>query len=234
MHTSARLAAEDFKYWQWRENERRSLAFAEFCANYHELDRIGVVSSKLEDGVLNLGRTLLALTTAFYDRHRARGGDFFDYPQHFAFVGADSVSQYPEDADPWGPWRWLDVWPDFKWISAAPTASEMLGAVFEHQMNRIFWPDNLLPTVDEKRLPDYAYRMLQTRLKTVYHYSPNGLLHQAIPRIEVGGSPALETLREESIDRLPEVVTQTKDRAVSEVDSLQIVPVAEFIAAMQS
>ena len=60
--------------------------FETFCPDYHELDRTGVISPHLEDGILHAGYALLALTTAFYDIWRARTDDFFIYPQHFAIL----------------------------------------------------------------------------------------------------------------------------------------------------
>ena len=91
MHTSTRLTAADFQFWQETGAGNQPISFAAFCPNYHELDRVGVVSLRLEDGVCQTGRTLLALTTAFYDRQRAKRRDFFDYPQHFAFVGVTAA-----------------------------------------------------------------------------------------------------------------------------------------------
>src|SRR5690606_9756161 len=113
-----------------------------------ELDRVGVVSLCLEDGVIHTGRALLALTTAFYDCHRARGGELFDYPQHFAFVGADETGirtrtgSVPDAPSLWDAWSWLDVWPAHKWVATPPTATALLGRVSDYQINRLFWPQD--------------------------------------------------------------------------------------------
>ncbi len=37
--------------------------------------------------------------TAFYDCMRLRGREFFDYPQHFAFVGDDTNATHPLPAE---------------------------------------------------------------------------------------------------------------------------------------
>ncbi|MBV7338239.1 hypothetical protein KFU94_60445 [Chloroflexi bacterium TSY] len=234
MHTSTRLEANDFAYWRVTQKDRSPLSFGEFCTDYHQLDRIGVVSPALEDGVFHVGRALLALTTAFYDSHRSRGGEFFDYPQHFAFVGANDVDTYTQSSQLWGAWGWLDVWPANKWITATPNATSMLKCVFDYQINRLFWPQNLWPAPGEELLPDYAYQMLDTRLKAIYSYSPTAHLDATVPTLEVYGSPAVETLLQESIERLPESVIQNRHCALSEAERLQQVPVAEFIAKMQS
>ena len=85
MHTSQTLRSSHFEYRCTEASGR--VAFSSFCADYHEQDRVGVVSPHLEDGVLHTGYALLALTTAFYDVQRAGGSDFFIYPQHFAIIG---------------------------------------------------------------------------------------------------------------------------------------------------
>ena len=91
MHTSTLLKSSDFQYWRLTDDRRISADFGTFCPDYHELDRVGVISPCFEDGILYTGDALLALTTAFYDVLRSQGTDFFDYPQHFAFIGTPEV-----------------------------------------------------------------------------------------------------------------------------------------------
>lgn len=237
MHTSTRLTASDFQFWQVSGAGNRPIAFAEFCPNYHELDRVGVVSLHLEDGVRQTGRALLALTTAFYDSHRTRGGDFFDYPQHFAFVGATTsgiqsgASHLPPTTPHlWDAWSWLDVWPANKWITAQPTAAAMLQQVFDFQINRLFWPRPLQPQIGEALLSDYAYKMLRTRLRSVYLYEPFDTLRDATVGMSVCTSPVGESLLHESLAKLPSSST----RSVCAVDSLHAMAVDHFIVQMQA
>ena len=75
MHTSETLRSPHFRYWRMDAGGRARAGFNSFCADYHEQDRVGVVSPRLEDGVLGAGYALLALTTAFYDAQRARAAD---------------------------------------------------------------------------------------------------------------------------------------------------------------
>ena len=60
--------------------------------------------------------------------------DFFDYPQHFAFIGASEgvvhthrTEKLPMDRIGTG-WGNLDVWPDSKWI---PTPSKRRSGILE-------------------------------------------------------------------------------------------------------
>ncbi len=237
MHTSTRLAATDFQYWRRTHEGAVQLSFADFCPNYHELDRVGVVSPCVEDGVLFTGRTLLALTTAFYDCHRARSSDFFDYPQHFAFVNAlgegvqtDSHRSAPDTAETWEAWSWLDVWPDNKWITAPSTATGLLQRVFDFQINRLFWPRGLVPTAGEQALPAYTYRMLRTHLKSVYQYTTGTSAQEESATIELRVSPAANELWQESIARLPFPPPQS---AHSAVERFQPLTIDDFLAAMR-
>ena len=236
MHTSTRLTAADFQFWQETGAGNQPISFAAFCPNYHELDRVGVVSLRLEDGVCQTGRTLLALTTAFYDRQRAKRRDFFDYPQHFAFVGVTAAgiqcgtTHLPHNTPQlWDAWSWLDVWPANKWITAQPTASAMLQQVFDFQINRLFWPHALQPQMGEAPLADYVYKMLRTRLCSVYLYAPSDTLNVATRGVSVRTSPVGESLLHESLAKLPNHTTH----AICAVDRLQAVSVDHFIAQMQ-
>jgi len=238
MHTSNRLTATDFQYWQLTPSGAVQRSFADFCPNYHELDRVGVVSPCLEDGVLYIGRTLLALTTAFYDCHRTRTADFFDYPQHFAFVGGSgqgvqtqSTMIAPNTPELWDAWSWLDVWPDNKWITAPASATGLLQRVFDFQINRLFWPRHLFPAPGEQALPAYIYQMLRTRLKSIYYYTTATPNQAQFPTVEVRVSSAANELWQESITRLPRVLPlQPSDSAV---EQFQPVNIDDFLNAMK-
>ena len=167
MHTSQALRSSHFEYRCTEASGR--VAFSSFCADYHEQDRVGVVSPHLEDGILHTGYALLALTTAFYDVQRAGGGDFFIYPQHFAIIGqapptasrpraetgrADQVGIATgagrldltlDEAGIGGAWAWLDVWPASNWLTAPAAPTAMLKKVFDFHINRLFWPQDFTP-----------------------------------------------------------------------------------------
>ncbi len=234
MHTSTRLCAADFQFWDQNSIPVQPIDFSAFCPDYHKLDRVGVVSPCLEDGVYQTSYALLALTTAFYDSLHAGGDDFFDYPQHFAFIGAQGAEVYTDSGllpldtpELWHAWSWLDVWPDNKWVTALPTAAGMLQRVFDYQINRLFWPHGLRPQKNEAALPDYAWKMLKTHLKAVYYYEDGG--QQAGADVEIRVTPATDALVQESLARLPLPLTRTPPTR----QCYAAVAVAEFLAAMQ-
>ena len=212
MHTSTLLKASDFQYWRLAEDERISVDFEGFCPGYHELDRVGVISPCLEDGILYTGDVLLALTTAFYDVLRSRTTDFFDYPQHFAFIGASEDSVYtrgerlPMDRVGTG-WGNLDVWPNSKWIATPRSLTGMLKKTFDFQINRLFWPQDFKQGSDESPLPAYARKMLGTRLKAVYYYNT------PTPNVEICASQKVADLVQRSLAEFPNAESEIQGRA---------------------
>ena len=219
MHTSQALRSSHFQYRRIHADGCQPVPFSSFCASYHEQDRVGVVSSRLEDGVLHTSYALLALTTAFYDRQRARGGEFFIYPQHLAIIGADrngvatgagDLDLAPEEDGVGAAWSWLDVWPAANWLTAPAAPDAMLRKAFDHHVNRLFWPQDLLPEPGSRNrtggLPDYARRILQSRLKSVYYYNTEA------PTLEIhAAQPAVDILAA-SVERLPPAVRRTLHR----------------------
>ena len=234
MHTSKLLRSSDFQYWQLTENKRISVDFNRFCPDYHELDRVGVISPCIEDGILYTGEVLLALTTAFYDVLRSRETDFFDYPQHFAFIGAseDTVharhERLPMDRIGAG-WGNLDVWPDSKWIPTPGSAAGMLKKIHDFQINRLFLPHGFKPGSDEFLLPAYACKMLETRLKAVYYYNT------PTPNVEIRASQQVADLIQRSIAEFPRIESEIEHSAQSEFASIgryQHVGVDDFLEDM--
>ena len=88
MHTSSILKAEDFEFWGYSDEGPVQMECPRLCPGYAETDRVAIVSPWFEDGVVNVPLAILSMATAFYDVQRARGTEFFDYPRHFALVGA--------------------------------------------------------------------------------------------------------------------------------------------------
>ncbi|NKB66624.1 MAG: hypothetical protein GKR89_06150 [Candidatus Latescibacteria bacterium] len=207
MHTSSRLSVGDFTYRQQRQGGWDPVDFADFCPGYQQGERVGVVNQRLEDGVLQAGCALLALTTAFYDALRRQPGPFFNYPQHFAFLptGPEGfcTRQGPRPLQMnqvGGPWSNLDVWPESQWVECAAGPVAMLGRVGAFQITRLFWPACWRPGGNEEPLPSYWARLLRARLQGVYYYgSPT-------PSVEIiAGPPAVELVTG-SAQRLPEPV----------------------------
>lgn len=240
MHTSTRLNSTDFQYWQNEAGVQKKATFDDCFPNYHVYDRVGVVSPCLEDGVIHTGHALLALTTAFYDFHRSQSADFFTYPQHFVFVGQDDEGiqtregpASPELETVWHAWSWLDVWPSSKWIVGHLTASAMLKNVLDYQITRLFWPKELKPDSNDAKLPAYALKLLKSDLHSVYLYSSSrNELEVSGNWIGISGETAVETLIQESINKLPIKISQSYKQPASQTQWFQAVAVNQFLASM--
>ena len=240
MHTSLLLRSSHFQFRRIDTGAPTHVAFSAFCADYHEQDRVGVVSPHLEDGVLHTGYALLALTTAFFDAQRARGGDFFVYPQHFAIIGADQggvatragrLDLTLDDAGFGGAWAWLDVWPDSNWITSPGTPLAMLRKVFAFQINRLFWPHDFVSDDEApaRLLPAYARRILESRLKSVYYYNT------PTPTVEISAAQPAAKIVQQSIERLPAAVQGALcQNAHPQPEQYRQVSVAEFLYDMES
>jgi hypothetical protein len=242
MHTSTHLRAGHFHFLRHTAGGAQALDFAGFCPDYHELDRVGVVSLHLEDGICHTSYAILALTTAFYDQLRARGGDFFDYPQHFAFVGAEDGGVHSgngllalQTPKLWDGWSWLDVWPEAKCVPTPSTASGMLRRAFDYQINRLFWPRALQPGVQETQLPAYAWKMLKTRVKAVYLYGESGQAEvgQRDDQVEIRAAAPIEEVVQESLARLPAAANLPNAQPPFPPQCYEMVAVNDFLTAMQ-
>ena len=228
MHTSSRLSAGDFTYRQQQASGWVEAGFDDFCPNYEQGERVGVVNQRLEDGVLQVGCALLAMTTAFYDELRRQPGPFFNYPQHFAFLAAGADGFYTrqgpkalQQADLGGPWGNLDVWPESQWIECGDRVADMLGRVGAFQITRLFWPAAWRPDGDEKPLPSYWAKLLRARLKGVYYYGG------AEPTVEIAAGPPVVELVTGSAARLPAPAAPPVG-----VEGHQVVEVDVFMADM--
>jgi hypothetical protein len=240
MHTSKLLSSSDFQFRRLDREGAVGIDFDKFCPDYHELDRTGVVSPCLEDGVFDAGYAILAMTTAFYDVLRSRMDDFFEYPQHLAFLdmndeGVNALrGRLRIDRGTIGkPWGNLDVWPESNWIATTGTVSGMLHKVYDLHINRLFWPEDFVPGPDEAILPAYVRRkMLKTRLTAVTYYSTSA------PNVEVLVTQPVEDVVQASVDRLPEgegrfrEVIEPSDGDCLYVERYRQVGVDEFLEAM--
>lgn len=209
MHTTERVTQSDFVYRRRQDSKSRVLSFTEAYPDYHPQDRVGLVSPRLEDGVFGLAGAVLGLATGFYDCLRSKGGEFFNYPQHHAFIGGrngrvhtrngDRDLTIPELGSAWG---WLDVWPETNWHLCPATPTGMLEAAFRLQVNRLFWPVSFMPGNVDEPLSHYAYRLLRGRLKSVWYYDcENG-------NLEVRASGSAADVIRESLERLPRESTE--------------------------
>lgn len=200
MHSSTILNLDDVHLTDVRTH--RPCTFDTLCPNYTPRDRVAIVCDASAHGPLHAGRTVLALTAAFYAPLRAQGTSFFDYPQHFALItGVEDQTPLPETVTRC--WTHLDVWPASQWIALSSDRAEVFDTLCSLQINRLFWPADRSLSPPSQPLPTHIYKLLNTRLTQVLTYGPseaqadvevalnggaNELWEQALARCHASGS----------------------------------------------
>ena len=118
MHTARELSSPAFSI----RVEGRAGVLDDVFPDFAERDRLGVVV-RHPCGAIGASTLILAAVTAFYDAQRAKGEDFFIYPDYFLFhVGARL-----------GDHGMLDVWPAHKEVVVPDEPEELLRAINDPQ-----------------------------------------------------------------------------------------------------
>lgn len=138
----------------------RRARLIDLFAGFDEHDRLGVIIDR-PGGGLGASALITAAITAFYDTQRARGPDFFIYPDYFLFhVGK-----------PFGDHSRLDIWPAHKDVLVPASAQEVLRAVNDRAITR------LLVAEGEPRNAELGTEELasaRARITSCLAYSPSG------------------------------------------------------------
>jgi len=229
MHTSEILAAGDFAYAVGETSARFDAVFPA----YHPQDRVGIVAPVYEDGLAHCAASVLALTTRFYDHQRVTARDFFTYPQHFCVLAWDDqgvktrASRIHVERDAVGePWCKLDVWPGNRWIAAGDRPGDLLKAVFDNQINRVFWPAGVWPSADDGAiLPAFARDILASDLKQVVLYGSDR------PDITVTAGEAPAKLVATAKSHAPVAIPDDASPR-GRCESFQNIAITDFLAAM--
>ena len=159
-------------------------------------------------------------------------------------TGAGCLDLTLDEAGIGGAWAWLDVWPKSNWFTAPATPTAMLKKVFDLHINRLFWPQDFTPNRPAERetesgertqssLPDYARRILRTRLKSVYYYNTSA------PTVEICADRPAVDIVQASIERLPAAVQRTLDHDANPDrplghESYRQVDVEDFLEDMEA
>jgi hypothetical protein len=156
----------------------------ELFEGFDELDRLGVVLTR-PCGAVGASALITATITAFYDIQRARGPDFFVYPDYYLFhVGR-----------PLGDHGRLDVWPRHKEVVVPPGADRVLEAVNDRAVTRLVVEDG---AAGEPPADPGALASARARIQTCLAYSPSGRVEDADVRI--AGNPVTEGYVEAILD----------------------------------
>ena len=170
MHSARELTTASFIV----ELDGQHVTIPELFPGFDERDRLGIVVHH-PGGALGASVMILAMITAFYDIQRARGSDFFIYPDYFVFhVGQQH-----------GNHSMLDIWPDHKEVVIANEPEAVLRAINDRAITRLLVPDGRPgnPSFDRATL---ASGWLQSALA----YAPGGRAQDA--DVTVAGNTVTE------------------------------------------
>ena len=155
MHSSKELSSAMFAH----EVDGRAATLADIFPGFDGRDRLGIVV-RSPGGALGASALILAAITAFYDLERARGDEFFRYPDYFLFhVGP-----------PVGPYAMLDIWPDHKEVPVpAGDPEALLRAINDRAVTRLLVEDGPPGTPAFERAT-----LASVGLRSALAYAPDG------------------------------------------------------------
>jgi hypothetical protein len=180
MHSSRELRSTSFEV----RVDGRPAGIGDLFEGFGEQDRLGVVMSR-PCGAVGASALIAATITAFYDFHRARGDDFFVYPDYFLFhVGR-----------PLGDHARLDVWPRRKEVVVGEGPQAILEAVDDRGVTRLVVEDG---EPAEGGLEDEVVASARGRIRTCLAYSPAGRVED--PDVEIAGNSVTEGYVEAILD----------------------------------
>jgi hypothetical protein len=165
VHSARELKSSSFAI----EVAGRRAALEELLEGFGEHDRLGLVMRR-PCGAVGASALISATVTAFYDVQRARGPDFFIYPDYYLFhVGR-----------PLGDHARLDVWPRRKEVVVGDQPQEILEAIDDRAITRLLVEDGppSAPVLERETLAS-----ARARIATCLAYSPRGRVKDADVRI---------------------------------------------------
>ncbi len=125
MHSSS-IRGTDFRI-TWRGE---AIRHADFFLSFRDTDRVGVIIPHRLEG-LGAITLIMSYVTAFYDRYRERGSEFYAYPDFFTFQREAPCADY----------CMLDIWPYHKNIQVPDDAQQTAEAVTGRGVNVLLVPD---------------------------------------------------------------------------------------------
>jgi hypothetical protein len=165
MHSSRELRSSSFEITV----AGREVRLVELFDGFSEHDRLGVVLRRPCGGV-GASALITATITAFYDLHRARGPDFFVYPDYFLFhVGR-----------PLGDHARLDIWPSRKEVVVPGDSEQLLEAINDRAITRLVVEEG---EPGEQTFEPEAVASARARIATCLVYSASGRVRDADVRI---------------------------------------------------
>lgn len=149
-----------------------------FFGDLRATDRVGLLAPGGIDG-LGACLLLLAHVTAFYDRYRAAGGEFFAYPDYYTFQRRTPAASY----------SMFDVWPGHKDVPVPADAGATLEAILDRAVTVLLVPDGAGAAREFAPVQTAA---AQRNIRRCYAYAATGAVAQPALRVACGRSEPAE------------------------------------------
>ena len=165
MHSSRELRSDSFEI----DLAGSRVALTGLFEGFGEQDRLGVVV-RGPCGAVGASALICATITAFYDIQRARGGEFFVYPDYFLLHAGG----------PHGDHARLDVFPARKEVVVADEPEALLEAINDRGITRLVVEDR---APGDPELDPGEVASARGRIVTCLAYSPSGRVRDGDVRI---------------------------------------------------
>src|SRR5262245_53820515 len=156
MHSSRELRSSLFDI----RVDGRPSAVGDLFDGFDEHDRLGVVVGS-PCGAVGASALITAAITAFYDIQRARGPDFFIYPDYYLFHVGGARGDHAR----------LDIWPPRKEVVVRADPEPLLEAIVDRGITRLVVEDG---ESGEPALVEEDVASARARIATCLAYSPSG------------------------------------------------------------
>jgi hypothetical protein len=188
MHSTRELTSDAFAL----ELAGQPVTIPALFPGFEARDRLGIVVHQA-GGALGASVLALATITAFYDLQRARGDEFFIYPDYYVF----HVGQR------YGNHSMLDIWPGHKEVVVPDEPEAVLQAINDRAITHLLVPDG------QPGDPSFGRATLASGcLRSALAYAPSGWVAGA--DLTAAGNAVTESYVSAVIDQSAEFDPATK------------------------
>lgn len=155
MHSSS-LRGTDFKITQ----NGKAIPHADLFSSFQDTDRLGIVVPGRFEGIGAM-TLILANVTAFYDRYRERGPEFYAYPDFFTFQREAPCADY----------CMFDIWPYHKNVHVPDIGQQTSEAIAGRGVTVLLVPDS---DAREVEISPVERESLRRNVQHCFAYSGSG------------------------------------------------------------
>jgi hypothetical protein len=155
MHSSS-LRGTDFKI----THDGKATRHADLFSSFRDTDRLAIVVPSRFEGI-GAVTLIMAYVTAFYDRYRERGPEFYAYPDFFTFQREAPCADY----------CMFDIWPYHKNIHVPDVGQQTSEAIAGRGVNVLLVPDT---DAREVEISPVERESLRRNVQHCFAYSGSG------------------------------------------------------------